>query len=128
MLGDRHVTGGERACLVENNVCELARVLKNARAANQHAKLSAAADTHHDGERSGKAKCARAADDEHGDRRRNGSRGVTGREEPADEGQHRQRHDDRHEDGRDAVGKSLNVGLARLRLVDHPGDLSEHGL
>ena len=40
----------------------------------------------------------------------------------------RERDDDRHEDRGDPVGQPLHVGLAVLRVLDHPGHLGQLGV
>ena len=71
---------------------------------------------------------AGAGDDEHGHRGGERVGGVAGVGQPEAEGGGGQGDDDGDEDRRDPVGQALHRGLARLRLLDQPGDLGQRGV
>ena len=129
-VDERHLAGGDGAGLVEHDGVDLAGRFEHLRSLDQDAELRAAAGADHQRGRRGQSERAWAGDDQHRDGGGERGRRVVGRGggEPEPEGRERQGDDDRDEDRRDAVGQALHVGLAGLRLLDHPADLGERGV
>ena len=91
--------------------------------------MRAAADRHHDGHRRSESQCARASDDQHGDRGDKRVRKTRLRPEKyPDQESDRGGGDDRgHEVGSDSIGQTLHWCAAALGFADELHDLGEHG-
>ncbi len=124
----RHPAGRDGAGLVEHDRVDGPGRLEHLRATDQDAELGAATGADHQCGRRGQAERAGAGDDEDGDRRREGVRGVAGEQQPAQQGEERDHQHDRDEHRGDAVGEALDRSLGPLRLLDQPGDLREPGV
>ena len=104
------------------------RALEDLGPSDQDPELRAPAGPDHQRGRRRQPERTRARDDEHGDGGREGVRRIAGEREPAGERRERQAEHDGDEDRGDAVGEALDRRLARLRLLDEPGDLRERGV
>ena len=125
---DRHLAGGHRAGLVEQDGVDPARRLQHLRTLDEDAQLRPASGADQERRRRGQPEGARARDDQDGGRGGEGRRGVGADPEPETEGAGGEDEDDRDEDARDPVGEPLDGGLAGLRLLDQGRDLREPGL
>ena len=105
---------------------DLAGGLEDLAALDDHTQACAAARADHDRRGRGEAEGARAGDDEHGDRRREGVAGGLPGEEPAGEGRPGDGEGRGDEHGGDPVGEPLHRGGGRLGLVDEAHDLGQH--
>ena len=123
-----HPTLGDRSRLVEDDGGDALRALEDLGALDQDPELRAASGADHERGRRREPERARARDDQHGDGRREGGRGIAGDCKPADEGREREDEHDRDEDARHAVDEALDGCLPRLRLGHEPGDLRQRRL
>ena len=130
---DRHdlrLAFGERAGLVDNEGVDPLHPLQGLGILDQHARLRAAADTHHDRHRGRQAQRAGTGDDEDGHRRNEPERqprlGTEHR--PGREGDNGDCDHDGNEPARDLVGQALDGRAAALRLGHHLDDAREHGV
>ena len=121
---------GQRARLVDNERVDFLEAFQRFGVFDQHARLGAATDAHHDRHRRRETQCARAGDDQHGDRRdqtvteaRLRAPNAPGEECDHSDGDHR-----RHEPAGDLIGEALDRRAAALGLCDHGDDLREHRL
>ena len=129
-VDERHLAGGDGAGLVEHDRVDRAGRFEDLGSLDQHAELGAAAGADHQRRRCCQAERTRAGDDQHGDRGGERGRRRVGRGGGDPEPERRGGEDDhdRDEDRRDPVGEALHVGLAGLRVLDHPADLGERGV
>ncbi|MDR8937501.1 hypothetical protein FEP65_04407 [Burkholderia multivorans] len=122
---DGRLAFGQRASLVECDHGRALREFERLRVLDQHAVPRGDTGAGHDRGGRREAERARARDDEHGngveDR---GFRAGAG-EQPADERQHRDAEDRRHEHGTDAIDEALDRRLFRLRGFDEADDARE---
>ncbi len=127
-LDERHLAGGHRPGLVQDDGVDLAGGLQHLRPLDQHAHLRAAAGADQQRGRGRQAQRARAGDHEDRDRRGECRRDGEAGAEPSAEGDDRDRDDDRHEHPGDAVGEALDLGLAGLRVLNESRHLRQLGI
>ena len=127
-VDERHPSGGHRARLVQQDRVHAPRRLENLRALDEDPELRATTRADEERGRRREPERARAGDDQHGDRGREGERRRFAGEEPERERPDRENEHDRHEDGGDPVREPLHRRLARLRVCDEPRDLRERRL
>src|SRR6266850_6221404 len=116
---------GESAGFVHDNDIDLFKGLQSLCIFDEDTFASAATDANHDRHGSGKAKCARAGDDEYSDRIHEGvgKAGLGTEHGPADESKRGDGNDDGDEVAGNFIGQALNGGTAPLRVRDHGHDL-----
>ena len=121
---------GEGAGLIHHHRIDLPQGFEGLGVLEEDARHRPPAGADHDGHGGREPQGAGAGDDEHRDRVEEGiGEPRLGPEDgPDDEGQGRDRQDDRHEVGRDDVGQALDRGAGPLGLAHHPHDLGEHRL
>ena len=125
---EAHHSRRHRAGLVEHDRVDRARRLEHLGSLDDDAELGAATGADHDRRRCGQAEGARAGDDQHRDRGRDGDgRRLTGAEPEPERGGGDGDHG-RDEHRGDAVGEALHRCLAGLGVVDEAGDLGELGV
>ena len=124
-VGQSHLAAGDGAGLIEHDGVDLASGLQHLRTLDEDAHLRTAPGADEQRGRGCQTQRAGAGDDEHGDRC--GERGGDGEpaSQPGAEGDERDDDDDRHEDAGDAIGQTLHLGLAGLRVLDELRHLCE---
>jgi hypothetical protein len=127
-LRELHLSFGDRARLVEHDRVDVACLLEDLGALDQHPHLRATPGADHQRGRSCESEGAGTGDDQHRDRCGEGGRCRGTESEPAGQRQERQDDHDRDEDRRDAIGEPLHRRLARLRFHDEARDLGKRGL
>ena len=124
--GDGEVAGGQGAGLVEDDGVDGPDGLQCAVSLEEDAQLRAAPGGHHHGRRGRQPECARAGDDQHGQRCRERLVCAGTGDQPATGGQCGDHEHRRHEHAGNAVGQPLGIGLVGLGLFDqahHPGEM-----
>jgi hypothetical protein len=118
----------ERPGLVDNQRVDPFHPLQRLGIADQHARLRAAADAHHDRHRRREPQGARAGDDQHRHRRHQaeGETRLGAVERPGREGEQCNADDRRHEPGGHLIGEPLDRRARALRGRDHLHDLGQH--
>ena len=124
-VGDDGLALRERAGLVHHHSVHAVQQLQTFGGLKQHALLRAAPRAHHDGNGRRQTQRARARDDQHRHRRGQRKFKRLPQDQPHDGGDERDRHDDRHEHARDAVGKPCDGRFRPARLLHQPDDLRE---
>ena len=127
-VDQRHRAGRHRSGLVEHDRVHPSCGLEHLGTLDQETELSAAPGADEQRRRCRQAQRARAGDDQHGHGGAEGPLRVAGGEQPPDERGHGEPDHDRYEDRRDAIGEALDRCLARLRVLDQPGDLRQLGV
>ena len=119
---------GQRTGLVHRQYPHPLGQLERLGIPDQHAMARPLASTDHDRGRRRQAERTRAGDHQHRNRIDQGLLQLGAGQQPAAEGQQRDRDYGRYEDRRYPVGKPLNRRLRALRLLDHADDAGQHGL
>ena len=127
-VGERHLSGGNGAGLVQHDRVHALRGFQYLRSFDEHAHLRAppGADQQRRGRR--EAQRAGAGDDQYGDGGGEPSRERESGPDPRAECGHRDSDRDRHEHPGDAICQTLDLGLARLGLLDELGHLGQLGI
>ena len=123
-----HRARGHGPGLVEDDRVDLAGRLQHLRTIDENAELGAPPGADHQGRGRGQPERARAGDDQHGHRSREGAGHVAGGDQPEREDGGRQDENDRDEDGRHSIRQPLDGRLPGLRPLDQPGHLGELGV
>ena len=129
-LAQRRPPARESPRLVEDDGVDSGGKLERFAAADQDARLRAVARANHDRRRRGQAHGTWAGDHHDGNERHEGMGEVRLRaqDKPKRERGGAQDEDDRHEDGRDAVGQALDLRLRPLRAPHEIYDLRQSGI
>ncbi len=124
-IGQRHLPGGHRSRLVEQDGVDLVRGFQHLRPLDQDAQLRTPAGT--DQQRCGgrESQGAGARDDQHRHRCRERRRDGSARADPESKCRNGQRDDDRHEDTGDPVRQPLSVRLSVLSVLDQSAYLCQ---
>ena len=120
-----HPPGRDRARLVDDDGVDATGGFQHLRSLDQDAELCPPAGADEQRGRRGQTERARAGDDEHRHRRRQGSRRTGPGGQPPDERPQSDQHHHGNEDGADPVGQPLHLCLTALRLGDELGDLGQ---
>ena len=120
-----HAPLGDGARLVQHDRVQGAGGFQDFGPLDDDAELGGAPRAHEQGRRCGQAQRARAGDDEYGDGRHEGVLCRVAQGQPGDEGRRGDDEHGGHEYARDAVGQTLNRGLAGLSGGDHGPDAGQ---
>jgi hypothetical protein len=126
--GDPHPARGQGAGLVQHHGVDPPGPLQHLTGLDQHPQAGTAAGADHDGRRGGQPHGARAGHDEHRHRGGEGPAQVPAEDEPAGEGDGRDRDDGGHEHRGDAVGQPLHRRLGRLGRLHQAHDAGQRGV
>ena len=124
---DAHLAGGHGAGLVQHDGVDASSLLEHFGARQQDSELRTTSGADHQRSRCRQSERTGARDDQNRDGcgERGQHRTV---DPPEDQCAKGDQHDCGNKDAGDPVGESLDLGLTRLRGLDHPGHLCQRGV
>ena len=124
---DAHLAGRHGAGLVQHDGVDASGLLEHLGARQQDSELRTTSGADHQRGRCRESERTGARDDQDRDRRgeRRQYRTV---DPPEDQCAKGNEHDGGNKDAGDPIGESLDLGLTRLRGLDHPGHLCQRGV